>query len=56
MTAIGYGEEHPITDNAAAEGRQRNRRVEIVILPQASGKAYEEEADRMSRSEGFYTK
>ena len=56
VTAIGYGEEHPITDNDTAESRQRTRRVEIVILPQASGKAYEAEADRMSRGESFYTK
>jgi len=56
VTAIGYGEEHPLAGNDTAEGRQHNRRVEIVILPQASGKSYEAEADRMSRTENAYTK
>ncbi len=32
MAAIGYGEHRPIADNALEEGRQRNRRVTLVIL------------------------
>ena len=32
MAAIGYGEHRPVGDNAADEGRQRNRRVTLVIL------------------------
>jgi outer membrane protein OmpA-like peptidoglycan-associated protein len=28
----GYGEKFPVASNAAAAGRQQNRRVEIIIL------------------------
>lgn len=34
LSAIGYGEFRPVSTNNSAEGRQLNRRVEIVILPQ----------------------
>lgn len=33
LSATGYGEFQPIVSNAAASGKQKNRRVEIVILP-----------------------
>lgn len=32
VTAQGFGPANPIADNTSAEGRQRNRRVEILIL------------------------
>lgn len=34
LAATGYGEFHPVTENDSAEGRMKNRRVEIIISPQ----------------------
>ncbi len=34
LSATGYGEYRPVDTNDTAEGRQNNRRVEIVILPE----------------------
>ncbi|MEM7052647.1 MAG: OmpA family protein [Acidobacteriota bacterium] len=31
MTAVGYGQTRPIADNATAEGRRRNRRIEFQV-------------------------
>lgn len=31
LAAEGYGEQHPVADNASTEGRQRNRRVDIRV-------------------------
>jgi len=33
LSATGYGEYRPVASNDAKEGRQKNRRVEIVIVP-----------------------
>ena len=34
LTAKGYGDEHPVASNKTAEGRARNRRVELKITKQ----------------------
>lgn len=31
LTATGFGEQRPVTDNVSAEGRARNRRVSVLI-------------------------
>ena len=32
LSTVGYGKTQPVADNATAEGRQKNRRVEIAIF------------------------
>ena len=56
LTTIGYGEEHPITSNNTASGRQKNRRVEIIILPQGSRDSYKAEARRVSHNTTKFAK
>jgi chemotaxis protein MotB len=33
LSATGYGEYHPVDSNETEEGRARNRRIEIVLVP-----------------------
>lgn len=37
LSAAGYGSQKPIADNSEAQGRSRNRRIEIVLVPEAPG-------------------
>jgi len=36
LSAIGYSEYHPIASNDTPEGRSKNRRIEIILLPPES--------------------
>jgi chemotaxis protein MotB len=31
MSVAGYAEFHPVADNATADGRAQNRRVDVVV-------------------------
>ena len=52
LSAIGYGEYQPVAGNDSAEGRQKNRRVEVVILPR--GAAQEATKQEYGTSSGYY--
>jgi chemotaxis protein MotB len=36
LSATGYGANHPVDSNATSGGKARNRRVDIVLLPEGS--------------------
>jgi outer membrane protein OmpA-like peptidoglycan-associated protein len=37
LTAVGMGKTDPVADNSTNEGRQKNRRVEIIVSGEAIG-------------------
>ena len=55
LIVSGHGEAQPIASNNTTAGRQKNRRVEIIILPQGSNSSYTARSQR-GRSDAAYTK
>ncbi len=57
LIVVGNGEERPIASNDTAEGRKKNRRVEIVLLPKESSASYQAQAEKQnSRKKTSYVK
>lgn len=55
MSAAGYGEFRPVADNSSIGGKQRNRRVDIVILSAESAHAEPRDKPvRMPTDDGFH--
>lgn len=50
VSAATYGEHHPAVANETAEQRQRNRRIEIVLLPDLSLLPGSDELERLGTS------
>lgn len=46
LSAVGYGEFHPIADNKAEDGRFKNRRVVLVLMSQAFARYGMSDAER----------
>ncbi len=37
LFVVGHGSNHPVVSNATLEGKQRNRRIELVVYPERKG-------------------
>ena len=56
LTPVGYGEDKPIALNDTAAGRQKNRRVEIIIMPERSKRSYKRKAHEETKRLNRYSK
>jgi len=56
MSAIGYGEFKPIADNATIAGRQKNRRVVLVVLGSKSDRYSEKDTSSKKSEEVVHPK
>ncbi|NQT91048.1 MAG: OmpA family protein [Candidatus Omnitrophica bacterium] len=56
LSATGYGEYRPVVSNATAEGREKNRRVEIIIKPQKSAETESAMAEPAKGANAGYIK
>ncbi len=50
LVAAGYGETHPVASNATPKGRARNRRIEILLIPDLPAAQPAELTDSTSKS------
>lgn len=49
LEIVGFGAQHPVAPNETAEGRRKNRRVRVAVLPSAPVDGAEAEMDVTSR-------